>query len=294
MSMIRHSVVIPTYNHAEYIGRALQSVLKQACDDTEIIVVDDGSTDDTRDRVEATAGPITYLRIPNQGPGAARNHGVRESRGQFILFLDADDALLDGAIETLGQFQRRCGSIDMFCGGYVSVDRCGRRNDRRLPRLGQLRDRNFLACVSGKLELQIGATAIRRQLLEDLPFPENVRNGEDVVLFAQALARGDCRSVEARLVAKFDHTGRLRNDTTRLISSGLDAVDLLFDPKRLPAHLMQYRSVFESRQLLTLSRRPLPVSRGRSPYIRPTFCAGAISASTVERCHVRGSMAARR
>jgi len=254
MPLIRHSVVIPTYNHAQYIGRALKSVLSQTRDDTEIVVVDDGSTDDTPVRVDATSGPITYLRTQNHGPGAARNRGVRECRGEFVLFLDADDALLEGAIETLRQCEQRWQSADMFCGGYVSVDRGGRRNRRRLPRLSRLSDHNFHACIRGKLEPQIGATAIRRRLLEALPFPENVYHGEDIVFFAQALARGKCRSVGARLVAKFDHAGRLRDDTSRLIASRLDAAALLFNPKVLPSHLMKHRHLFESRQLLTLSR----------------------------------------
>ncbi len=254
MSIIRHSVVIPTFNHAKYIGRSLQSALSQAGEDTEIIVVDDGSTDDTRLRVEAFVGPITYVSTTNHGPGAARNRGVRESRGEFVLFLDADDALLDGALEMLRQSQRHLQSVDMFCGGYVSIDRGGRLKQRPLPRLGHLRNRNFRACISGSLELQIGATAIRRRLLKDLPFPENVHHGEDIVLFAQLLAQADCRAVGARLVAKFDHAGRLRNDTAGLISSGLDAVDLLFNPNRLPTPLMQYRHVFAARQLLTLAR----------------------------------------
>lgn len=254
MPQIRHTVVIPTYNHAEFIERAIGSVLRQAGDDTEIVVVDDGSTDATYEVVGSMAGPITYFASINRGPGAARNRGIQESSGEFVLFLDADDALLDGALNSLRKATRNWPTVDVLCGGYVSVTQDGRIKKRPLPRVHKHRLRNFKRCITGRLEPQIGATAIRRALLKRRPFAENIRNGEDVVLFAQVLAQTDARSLGVPMVAKFDHTNRLRNDTSRIVASGLDVVDALFDPRILPANLMPYRNVFAARQLLTLAR----------------------------------------
>jgi glycosyltransferase involved in cell wall biosynthesis len=89
--MARVSVIIPTYNHAEYLPEALDSVLNQTYEDYEIIVVDDGSTDNTKDIMKPYLHEIHYIHQENSGPSKARNNGIRISSGQYIAFLDADD-----------------------------------------------------------------------------------------------------------------------------------------------------------------------------------------------------------
>jgi glycosyltransferase involved in cell wall biosynthesis len=90
------SVVIPTYNRGHCITACIDSVLAQTLGDFEIIVVDDASSDDTKDRVAAFADPrVSYLALAsNQGGAAARNTGIRRARGQFVAFLDSDDLWL--------------------------------------------------------------------------------------------------------------------------------------------------------------------------------------------------------
>lgn len=85
------SVIVTTYNHERYIAAAIQSVLDQTYQDYELIVVDDGSTDDTGDRVLAVSDDIYLIRQRNQGVAASRNTGIRHARGQFLAFLDGDD-----------------------------------------------------------------------------------------------------------------------------------------------------------------------------------------------------------
>lgn len=85
------SVVIPTYNCAEYVGSAVDSVLAQTYAPVEVIVVDDGSTDDTAEILRPYLGRITFLPQPNRGVAAARNAGIAHSTGQLVAFLDADD-----------------------------------------------------------------------------------------------------------------------------------------------------------------------------------------------------------
>ena len=85
------SVIIPAYNSARLLRSTLQSVFEQTHRDYEVIVVDDGSTDDTKAVVVASDGPVSYLHQVNQGPSAARNTGILAAKGEFICFLDADD-----------------------------------------------------------------------------------------------------------------------------------------------------------------------------------------------------------
>ena len=84
------SCIVPVYNGARFLAEALESILAQSLPPDEIIVVDDGSTDDTP-AVVAAYGTVDYVRQENRGPAAARNRGVTLARGDFLSFLDADD-----------------------------------------------------------------------------------------------------------------------------------------------------------------------------------------------------------
>lgn len=93
------SVVIPAYNSEDTIGRAVESVLKQDYSSLEVIVVDDGSKDETAAAVEAlNDNRVRVIRQANAGPAAARNRGIRESRGEFVAFNDDDDEWLPGRL----------------------------------------------------------------------------------------------------------------------------------------------------------------------------------------------------
>ncbi|MBM2835200.1 MAG: glycosyl transferase [Candidatus Brocadiaceae bacterium] len=96
---VQVSVVIPTYNRAPYVIMAIESVLAQSYQDYEIIVVDDGSTDGTRDVLEPYRDRIRYMYQDNKGVSAARNTGIQESRGEWIAFLDSDDEWLPNKLE---------------------------------------------------------------------------------------------------------------------------------------------------------------------------------------------------
>ena len=97
-NVIRVSAIIPVYNGAATVGCAIRSVLAQQFDGLEIIVVDDGSTDSTPAALEEWGARIRVIRQPNRGPAAARNNGARTARGEYLAFLDADDAWLPGKL----------------------------------------------------------------------------------------------------------------------------------------------------------------------------------------------------
>jgi glycosyltransferase involved in cell wall biosynthesis len=85
------SVIIPTYNSALFLPAAVESLLAQSFRDFEVLVIDDGSTDDTAAVMGRYGPPVRYLRQSNAGVAAARNRGIAESRGRYVAFLDADD-----------------------------------------------------------------------------------------------------------------------------------------------------------------------------------------------------------
>lgn len=118
--MPKVSVVIPTYNYAQYIKEAIDSVLAQTYKDYEIIVVDDGSTDDTKGTVSQYGPEIEYIRQENQGPSAAKNTGIRNSKGEYIGILDSDDLWLPSKLEKqIKVFEANSGLGLVYSDGFV-------------------------------------------------------------------------------------------------------------------------------------------------------------------------------
>jgi len=113
------SVVIPCFNQARYLAEAIRSVLSQTHREREILVVDDGSEDDTRGVAESFP-EVRYLRQENGGTASARNLGFQESRGAFVLFLDADDRLLAGALRVAVRSLMDCSTCG-FTYGHVRL-----------------------------------------------------------------------------------------------------------------------------------------------------------------------------
>jgi glycosyltransferase involved in cell wall biosynthesis len=118
---VRVTVVVPLYNKAGYVLRALDSIARQSFTDFEAIVVDDGSTDGGGDLAAGFSDRrFRVLRQPNAGPGAARNRGIAEARGSLIAFLDADDAWLPGYLESSVRLIEECGpEVASVTSGYL-------------------------------------------------------------------------------------------------------------------------------------------------------------------------------
>jgi len=125
----RISVIIPTYNHAQYLGEAIESVLSQDYPDMEVIVVDDGSTDNTQEVSSRYHGKITFIEQPNGGCALARNAGLNAATGEYIVFLDSDDSLLPGSLLIRAQYLDKHPKVGMVCGDVIEV--YDERNQRR-------------------------------------------------------------------------------------------------------------------------------------------------------------------
>lgn len=124
-SLPKVSVVIPAYNQARFMAEAIRSALAQTFCDYEIIVVDDGSTDDTPQIVKQFGGQVRYLWQENQGLAAARNTGIRQARGEYIALLDSDDAWRPNFLQVMTDLAARYPDAAVFYCPVVYMDTSG-------------------------------------------------------------------------------------------------------------------------------------------------------------------------
>jgi glycosyltransferase involved in cell wall biosynthesis len=129
------SVVITTYNRAEYVPATVESALRQTYPPLEVIVIDDGSTDETRSVLERYGAPVRYVWQPNAERGAARNHGLRLARGEYIAFLDSDDLFEPHKLEWEVAHLRAHPTAALVYSDVLLIDAAGRPL-RRVSRKG--------------------------------------------------------------------------------------------------------------------------------------------------------------
>lgn len=117
------SVIVPTYNRAHLIKRSVMSVLNQTYDNLELIIVDDGSTDNTEEIVKSIEDDrIIYIQQQNQGACAARNNGIDHAQGEFIAFQDSDDVWHKNKLERQLETLKQTGADLVFCKMAINGD----------------------------------------------------------------------------------------------------------------------------------------------------------------------------
>lgn len=214
------SVVIPCHEQAAFLPEALSSVRRQR-DPVEVLVVDDGSRDATA-RVAAEAG-VACLRQPHRGPSAARNLGLRESRGGYIVFLDADDRLLPGALE-LGSGCLHAAPAAAFAAGHyreISVDGSPR------PPVPQRRlgPDPYEELLRGNSIVMHAAVMYRRGPLTEIGgFDESLTACEDYDVFLR-LARLHPVLQHGAVVAEYRrHGAAMSRDAPRMLGAALEVL----------------------------------------------------------------------
>jgi GT2 family glycosyltransferase len=184
------SIIIPTYNQAAYIQATIDSALSQTYRDVEVIVVDDGSTDETSERLKDYRNKIHCLRQNNKGPSAARNLGFRASKGDYILFLDSDDLLSPDMIATHVETQLANPIIGLTYSRWKQIDPSG---TKILGEISPIKPEGDLiqALLRRKLFFYGSATVMRRECLEKVGlFDESLSWGEDVDMWLRIAQAG--------------------------------------------------------------------------------------------------------
>jgi glycosyltransferase involved in cell wall biosynthesis len=226
------SIVMPAKNAARYIGEAIDSVLAQGSCVSELIVVDDGSTDNTTSLVQGYSDPRIRL-LANEGAGvsAARNFGARSAAGSWLMFLDADDRLRTNAVATLLEAASKAAQAILIYGDYDRIDEAGRRIGRRSllkyrnKPSGQVLER----IVAGSFIVNGGVAIVRADAFAAAGgFDESLRYCEDWHCWCRLAATGEFEFVPALLLDYRTHAANTMNAGTRTPQDFFPAVERVF------------------------------------------------------------------
>ena len=208
----RVSVIIPTYNRADLLPRAVQSVLDQDFTDLELLVVDDGSTDHTGEIVQSMRDQdsrVWYLRIAeNRGIGYARNFGLRNAKGDFIAWIDSDDVWLPGTLQEKVRILETYADIDILFTDFLNINLINDTQANafiavevalRMLETAQLEEDLFYV-VSGmefallrKMIVQLGTAIFRAGLIKIIGSFNTILSGPEDFEFVWRAAVKDCR-----------------------------------------------------------------------------------------------------
>lgn len=215
---LKYSVVIPLYNKEHYIKRTLQSVLSQTCQNFEVIVVDDGSSDHSLHAAkEIKSDKIKIISQPNQGVAVARNTGIENAAGAYIAFLDADDEWQEEYLETIDILTRQYPESDIFVTAYdVDMGKGKRKHSTQLsPQTGCL-ESYWLTLSKGYDFVWTSAATIKKQaLLEAGCFKPGEKIGQDLDMWARVARNNPKVAYSSRSCAVYNRAAEA-NARTRV------------------------------------------------------------------------------
>ncbi|HEY3275787.1 MAG TPA: glycosyltransferase family 2 protein [Syntrophorhabdaceae bacterium] len=192
------SVIIPTYNRAHFIKNAVESIQNQEYKNLEIVIVDDGSRDDTAEIVRRLQEEDQRIRFfsndRTKGPSGARNTGILNSSGEYVAFLDSDDVWLSGHLEKGIEIFENHHDVDVLFGNFTVADFVGNKSlynffDKKelfptlntvpiSPGARQIKDDLFRALIRENFFL-VGSSLHRRKVIDGILFEENITYAED-------------------------------------------------------------------------------------------------------------------
>ena len=260
MTHLLFSVVIPAYNYGHLLERAVSSVLQQTGNDFELLVINDGSTDNTQEILAALHKKYPYqfssTTIKNSGLAAVRNYGIDHTQGKFFIFLDADDELLPNALNAFRAAIAQQSSKNMpgmIVGGHIAVFPNGQKCILKSGYFSKSKENNFKCYLINKnIRLSNGALIMHRRVFKKYRYLEQFRNSEDIPVFAYILANFHCISVKDIINKVYKHPNSLRYNHQYAIDVAEKIIDEVFDENRIPLSLQKYKKKYTAKRNLSL------------------------------------------
>lgn len=202
------SIIIPTYNRSSFLTKSIKSVIAQTYKNWEIIIIDDGSTDDTKlvfNRLSEIDDRIRYVFQENQERSAARNNGISESIGNWITFLDSDDIYHPGHLEEFVKIIRK----NNFCEGLYFSGISANSYDNTLQEYNtdSLNDIEFVLLNT----FATPQACVAKNIFRKHSFNENITNGEDRELWVRILEENKLFYHKNRTIIQINHSERSVN-----------------------------------------------------------------------------------
>lgn len=232
------SVIIPTYNNAQFLAEAIDSVLAQQFDALEIIVVDDGSTDHTQSVLQAYAAQVRYLHQENAGSAVARNTALSLARGKYVVFLDADDLLLPGKLHDQEAVLEKRPSLGLVHSGWQIIDESGQILQTVEP-WHDMPEFSLDAWVWHK-PVKMGAMMFHRSWLEQVGgFDPDLRQAQDVDLLFRLVLAGCSAAWMMRptFCYRENANSTIRKNASKLNHYFARVLDKFFAHEAVPPHL---------------------------------------------------------
>lgn len=214
----RISVIIPCYNHGNYLAKAVQSVFDQHYQDVEIIVVDDGSADNTREIAEQFPG-VKYIFQENQGLSAARNTGIEASTGNYLVFLDADDWLLKKALSINAAILNHDKSLGFVSGAFL-LSRPGLEQEVRK----QVNSDHYLRLLQENYISMHATVMYTRRVFRTIRFDTSLRACEDYDVYLRVSREYPVYHHTQLLAAYWQHDANMSSDLALMMKSALEVL----------------------------------------------------------------------
>jgi hypothetical protein len=227
------SVIIPAYNQSHYLAEAIQSVLGQTYPDFEIIVVDDGSTDDTPAVAKRFNDPrVRYIYQENRGLSGARNTGIRNSVGEYLTYLDSDDLFSEEKLALLVEELEKNQSIGFVAGQAIPID----ENGRRVGKIFNSPPPEDIHLLLIRNPFHVGSVMLRRSWQEKAgEFDEKLRSYEDWDMWLRLALAGCSMGWVAQPVSYYRfHSAQMTRIGAQMTAATFAVLDKFFTNPALP------------------------------------------------------------
>jgi glycosyltransferase involved in cell wall biosynthesis len=179
------SIIIPCYNQGQFLAEAIQSAIDQDYEQKEITVVNDGSTDSTKEVAESFIHSITYIEQENKGVSSARNVAIEIANGEYVAFLDSDDVLLPGSITKRIAYLENHPDIYLICSDSIFFNESGSLG-LRSQLLNRPKNIDNFRWETVDYNATLSTVMLRRFCLEKAgPFEESIQNAEDWLMWVR-------------------------------------------------------------------------------------------------------------
>ncbi|ACU04230.1 glycosyltransferase family 2 protein [Pedobacter heparinus] len=215
------SVIIPCYNHGRYLSKAIESVLAQTYTHFEIIVVDDGSGDNTKETAQ-NYKEVKYIYQMNQGLSAARNTGIDESTGEYLVFLDADDWLLKDALMINLNFIQASPQLAFVSGGFSFFFN---KDQKMWDETSKVESNHYCHLLQKNFIAMIATVMFRRWVFDSFRYDTTLKVCEDYDLYLKVARRHPVAHHTELIAVYFIHDSNVSKGSVKMLNTALQILD---------------------------------------------------------------------